>query len=409
MLQWDDDRCEIEVDTMMIFGTVPKEASWAIEPVSGKLGFIRLLHEPAGYSYVYNNGVIPRTHDCIYHGKYICPMRCKEVTLIQSNRGSPGIFTSLNMTETTLDTASDFGSLCIHRDHVPSFHLLSWPHEASAWISRHRHWPQQQTIQSIADKGCHIVPRSSLGGDIHSEWRLSFSMSETTLAQLRSKEHHRAYRFFKMLFYRYLKGVQSSEPERKSMFSYLIKTTMLWVCEDLPPEDSVWTSLEASVQVLLCTLQGGLQKGVIRHYFIPEINLLERVGADVRRKCSAVISCIQRNILMAAPFEMWKKCKDDHSECLCSHTRTDQTNFLRHVQQITDLVMDDPLFDMCIFPDMKKITVMQECYAFMISVIYQLQFCNSYFVLLATLYQMQIETTKGCRDEEYGDDSNDSK
>ena len=79
------------------------------------------------------------------------------------------------------------------------------------------------------------------------------------------------------------------------------------------------------------------------------------------------------------------------------------------MRQITDLMMDDPLFDICIFPDIKKVTVMLKCYAFMISVIYKLQFCNSYFALLVTLYQMQIETTKGCRDEECDDDSNDSK
>ena len=110
-----------------------------------------------------------------------------------------------------------------------------------------------------------------------------------------------------MFFYRYLKCVESSEPEGKQLYSYTIKTTMLWAYEELPPEDPICVSLENSVQFLLFKLLTSLEVGFLPHYFIPEINLLERVGQDVRIKCAAIISRWQNNILMAAPFNMQEK------------------------------------------------------------------------------------------------------
>ena len=100
---------------------------------------------------------------------------------------------------------ADGSMLHISVDHVPALKLLFWPLQAQAWINRPRNYPSRDIIQSIVDKGCQIVPRSSPGGDIHSELRLSFSNPEAILAKLRSKDQQRAYFFVKMLFYRYLK------------------------------------------------------------------------------------------------------------------------------------------------------------------------------------------------------------
>ena len=91
-------------------------------------------------------------------------------------------------------------------DHVPALKLSFWPLDAQEWINRNRKWPSADIVQSIVDKGCQIVPRSSPGGDIHSECRLSFSNPEAELAKLRSKDQQRAYYYFKMLFYRCLKN-----------------------------------------------------------------------------------------------------------------------------------------------------------------------------------------------------------
>ena len=198
-------------------------------------------------------------------------------------------------------------SIDVSMDLVFAVCLCFWPHDAAAWSNRPRLWPPQDTVQSIITTGCHLVPRSSPGGDVHSEWRLSFSIPEATLAQLRSKGQQEAYFFFKMLFYRYLKCVESSEPDGKSLYSYTVKTIMLWACEDLSPDDPIWASLENSVQRLLSMLLSSLEAGVVSHYFIPEINLLERVGEDVRSKCIRIITTLQKDIVLAAPFDMPEK------------------------------------------------------------------------------------------------------
>ena len=213
-------------------------------------------------------------------------------------------------TETTVEVkVDDIPLIHMSTDFVPAVHLPFWPHQASSWITRRHLWPPQDTIQSIVDKGCQVVPRSSPGGDANSEWRLSFSGPEAILAQERTQDQQRAYYFFKMFFYGYLKCVESSEPEGKQLYSYIIKTTMLWAYEELPPEDPIWASLETSTQMLLFKLLGSLETGFLSHYFIPEINLLERVGEDVKIKCAEIIHRWQNNILITAPFDMPEKRK----------------------------------------------------------------------------------------------------
>ena len=100
--------------------------------------------------------------------------------------------------------SADGSKLDFSMDHVPAFKLLFWPCEAQEWIDRDRKWPSADIVQSIVDKGCQIVPRSSPGGDIHSECRLSFSIPEAELAKLQSKDQQRSYYYFKVLFNRYV-------------------------------------------------------------------------------------------------------------------------------------------------------------------------------------------------------------
>ena len=189
-----------------------------------------------------------------------------------------------SITETTAEVILDIkdkdDNLFCHfsMDNVPSIQLLFWPEQAEAWIARARLWLPHMTMQSIVVKGCQLVPRSSPGGDKNSEWRISFSGPEAILAQHCSKEQRRAYYFFKILFYRYLKGVEPLEADAKPLYSYFIKTTMLWTCENHSPDDPVWLSLDDSMQVLLSMLLRHLKSRFLPHYFIPQINLLERVG-----------------------------------------------------------------------------------------------------------------------------------
>ena len=293
--------------------TVPKEIGHLLEPVEHRPGFVRIPHKVL-YSAYFDPDIFesPKMDD-FTEGQYISPLKCKDCVLneLKDDEDTTGLI----QTETTVETSeyhddmSEYIDAPMHisTDHVFAVRLCFWPHDAAAWSNRPCLWPPQDTVQSIVTAGCQLVPRSSPGGDVHSEWRLSFSLPEATLAQLRSRKQQEAYYFFKMLFYRYLKCVESSEPEGKSLFSYVVKTIMLWACEDFSPDDPIWASLENIVQMLMSMLLSCLEAGFVSHYFIPEINLLERVGEDVRSKCIRIITTLQKNILLAAPFDMPEK------------------------------------------------------------------------------------------------------
>ena len=82
---------------------------------------------------------------------------------------------------------------------------------------------------------------------------------------------------------------------------------MLLTCENHSPDDPVWLSLDDSIQVLLSMLLRHLKSRFLPHYFIPQINLLERVGEDVRSKSIAIIGSLQKHRLMATPIDMAEK------------------------------------------------------------------------------------------------------
>ena len=220
--------------------TVPREVSHLLEPVEHRPGFVRIPHKVL-YSAYFNPDIFKSPNmDDFTEGQYISPLKCKDYVL-NDLRDDDDITTVVIQTETTIETKvyddclSEDIDVPVHisTDHVFAVRLCFWPHEAAAWSNRPRLWPPRDTVQSIVAAGCQLVPRSSPGGDVHSEWRLSFSLPEATLAQLRSRKQQEAYYFFKMLFYRYLKCVESSQPDRKSLFSYVVKTIILWACEDL--------------------------------------------------------------------------------------------------------------------------------------------------------------------------------
>ena len=307
---------EVEIDLMSNLFTIPQDVGHLLEPVEDKIGFVRLPFSKelcagyyAEYAKIYLRDTKDITHCSGQMPQYISPMLIKDDAMKYADTGHPlGFLSSISKTETTLESVYDvLGLFHMSFDDVPAARLQFWPRHAAAWITRCRLWPPQNTIQSIADEGCNVVPRSSPGGDVQSEWRLSFSLPEASLAQLRTEEQKRAYYFFKIFFYQHLKCIESSNPKEKPLYSYVIKTTMLWASEELPPKDPIWASLETSAQMLLFKLLGSLQTGFLPHYFVPEINLLERVGEDVRDRCAAIISRWQSDILMTAPFDMPEK------------------------------------------------------------------------------------------------------
>ena len=342
-----DKDLEIEIDIMLTYFIIPHELSHLLEAVKNTPGFVRLPFRllPADLvdEYIDSAKRFLGRHENEQYSleqmrEYISPLVIRDAAKDVNDYipasdiwnffgdlfgvSLPDLKSNNSLTETSLAQETVLTSQedaarrarlglpplpVFSSDDVPAVHLPFWPRQASGWIIRCRVWPPHDTIQSIADEGCQVVPRTSPGGDVHSEWRLSFSRPEASLAKLRSREQQEIYYFFKVFFYRYLKCVKSTETEGKTLYSYIIKTIMLWACEELHPEDKIWASLEHSLQMLLFKLLGSLKSGFLSHYFLPEINLLERVGEDVKKQCVAVINRWINNVLMTAPFDLPEK------------------------------------------------------------------------------------------------------
>ena len=130
-------------------------------------------------------------------------------------------------------------------DHVGSVHCDFWPDIASEWIHRsQRVWPKQSEIPAIVKKGFHVVPKSKTEEE-GKQWRYSFSSAESDMAKLRNENQQKCFLLFKSIFYEHLKMKRYD----KKTSTYLVKTVMLWVCEE--HEIDVWTQEEYMLKRLL--------------------------------------------------------------------------------------------------------------------------------------------------------------
>ena len=159
-------------------------------------------------------------------------------------------------------------------DKVPCFYCPFWPKIAKEWYERDRIWPDNKQIQKIVKNGCHIVSKSNLNFVDDYNWRWSFSIAESKLAQLRNPIQKYCYFLFKSFFYKYLKFKMND----RSLASYIAKTCMLFVCESHSEEwwgDSTNTLKTTTCVIELFEFLGkALKKRYLPNYFIKESNIL---------------------------------------------------------------------------------------------------------------------------------------
>ncbi len=196
---------------------------------------------------------------------------------------------------------TDDDRLAISVDHVPSIHMSFWPDVAKGFLTRKRKWPvSQHTIESITQRGCHLVPRPSADGDQRREFRWSFSNAEVMLTSLMTKSQRQVYMLFKILYYRYLK------PLGDSMESYFAKTVMLWTAEEYPPSHPFWSNygLLNAVHFLLLRLQVAFYRQKLPMFFIPEINLMEKLSEDISTKAFRTVTAVRKQLLLHIPVNL---------------------------------------------------------------------------------------------------------
>ena len=162
-------------------------------------------------------------------------------------------------------------------DMVPSIRCKFWPSAAKEWIDRPRHygWPSTCVKDDIVAFGSHLVPVGHpLSPMKEMQWRISFSVAERTLVWSFNHTQIQCYAVIKLILIEFIK-VKSSEHTKDVLCSYFIKTFLFWQYEETDPSFWEIKNLRGCIMYLLREFYKCLQGGVLRHYFIPQFNLLE--------------------------------------------------------------------------------------------------------------------------------------
>ena len=160
---------------------------------------------------------------------------------------------------------------------VPSIHCQFWPSAAKEWIDRPRHygWPSTCSKDNIVAFGHHLVPVGHpLSPLKEMQWRISFSIAERTLVWSFNHTQIQCYAVIKLILKEFIKA-NSSENTKDVLCSYFIKTFLFWQYEETDPSFWEIKNLRGCIMYLLREFYKSLQGGVLRHYFIPQFNLLE--------------------------------------------------------------------------------------------------------------------------------------
>ena len=83
----------------------------------------------------------------------------------------------------------------------------------------------------------------------------------------------------------------------KTLPSYLAKTTMHWMCEEVDPNSWTEANTTSSVQKLLHRLFSYLEAGKLPNYFIPGINLLKNIDKKLVHRTLHMDKLIKRKLL----------------------------------------------------------------------------------------------------------------
>ena len=160
-------------------------------------------------------------------------------------------------------------------DEVDCIRCAFWPCQASEWRDRPRHfgWPTQNDLMSITDFGFHLVPVGHPHSDTKDmEWRISFSIAERTLVWSFNHVQMQCYALMKIILKQFIK-VRCS-PQNQVLCSYFIKTFLFWKYE--ATDVNFWRedNLRECINYLLVDFSRCIRQGVLKHYFIPQFNLL---------------------------------------------------------------------------------------------------------------------------------------
>ena len=189
---------------------------------------------------------------------------------------------ALNLTNATAETHTKITIdkekfFKISYDCVPMIRLQWWPDAANEWKVRQRVWPSEYVIQELTQIGYVIGKPQNKGDRNATDLRYAFSHIEHKLVNMRSKRQKMIYLIFKVIW---VKHVKPFNPDKIS--SFIAKTVMFWVCEEIHPGDAWWSrNYHEILKDLYRRMLDSFENGFLPYYFIPGINVLSQISWEL--------------------------------------------------------------------------------------------------------------------------------
>ena len=179
-------------------------------------------------------------------------------------------------------------------DVVPVISCEGFPVSIAAdWSKRvaKGNWPEKAIVDEVLNGGFHLVPKTSKSkaGDSDADFRISFSTSETVLAQSLTRFQKECYRIFKMYYYEQLK----SDPA--VLEAYHLKTILFWLLEEMEPKFWSEENRVLAFYVLMNKLFNHLKEHELPHYFIPQSNLFQYLDTRKLDDLAQVVEDIMKD------------------------------------------------------------------------------------------------------------------
>ena len=321
---------EVEADIQFTLFEIPPSHKNIVEDIPGKKGFVKLcVEDDLMWSFTTNESwKVKRQKFGIYHEKtfkndYLNPYflkkelarllkidvknRCLMESLLTASVGKKVqlIIQPPKITKATVECGLDvnISGKYITRvawDVATVIRIKWWPEAAREWIFRERNWPSQLVVTNMT-KMAYLITKPSDEQKGTLELRYSFAHLERELVLKRSSDQGYIYLIFKSMFYKWIKPIDS-----EAISSFVAKTIMFWASEKYPPESEIWQKASSiyAVTYLLRELLSALEKKHLPYYFIPCINVIERVNDTLRMKLISKIEKILCEVQRFVPADV---------------------------------------------------------------------------------------------------------
>ena len=326
---------EVEADIQFTLFEIPPSHKNIVKDIPGRKGFVKLCAEDdVLWSFsTKTTWKIKRKKFETYHEKiimdgYLNPYflkkelarhlqieinsRCVIESLLTTSVGEKVqlIIQPPKITKATVESGFD---VYVSGKHIASaawdvatvIRIKWWPDVAREWIFRDRNWPSQLFVTKMT-KMAYLITKPSDEQKSTLEMRYSFAHLERELVLKRSSDQGYIYLIFKSMFYKWVKPIDS-----ETISSFVAKTIMFWASEKYPPDSKMWQKASSiyAVTYLFRELLSALEKNHLPYYFIPCINVIEKVNDTLRMKLTSKIEEILCNTERFIPTDVSKVVK----------------------------------------------------------------------------------------------------